>query len=495
MAIGETILKVTGFPFAYSFMVILFRMFGWSIDSNDYIPFLIVTGTVGTFLSIIDPIGKLVSAILYIQAMRLYKDLKEEIDKGISSYEHLETTFKDNTIKTEVGKTVGIIYFLILIVLFLIAIFSSSFLETAFSELIDEEKCDKNCIQANASILIVAGIIVLGIIIKKNGRTLLGNVLIVNYYQFCVYSDNCLTSTIENYGRAIESGNWGTAQKWGGKAQIEWENEASFHEERRERVKQHIFELLTQFAELKNSQRQSIQDTQMNFSSVYIRFEDVEETIRGFPLAKNLLSHFWTDPKNQKLFNEFANCAELKKNLKEINNSLGKKIDENIKKLERKLAGNGFELDGNKLKKDKQYVHMILLKEGMKIWWNKNYQEHPIKRERGDEPQLCYIIFGTRNDVASFDDENYELFTSEIKIIKNDLSGELEDIIQTNSEIDSSLQKLETGVNFLLSANKVLGEPLDGFCEICNIPKFRSRKYRDSKRKIFTEIDWVKLGL
>ncbi|MGI0023258.1 MAG: hypothetical protein ACRD9Q_10415, partial [Nitrososphaeraceae archaeon] len=58
MAIGETLLKITDYPFVYSLALIHLHFSGISPLSPDGIIFLAVAGFAGTVLTIIDPVGR-----------------------------------------------------------------------------------------------------------------------------------------------------------------------------------------------------------------------------------------------------------------------------------------------------------------------------------------------------------------------------------------------------------------------------------------------------
>ena len=59
LTVGDTLLKLSDFPFAYSLLAILFFSVGTDITKDHYL-FLVISGFVATSLAIIDPFGKYV---------------------------------------------------------------------------------------------------------------------------------------------------------------------------------------------------------------------------------------------------------------------------------------------------------------------------------------------------------------------------------------------------------------------------------------------------
>ena len=59
MAVGETLLKFTDYPFAYSILGLFSGIIGFSLSENHLV-YLGIAGALGTFLTILDPIGWLI---------------------------------------------------------------------------------------------------------------------------------------------------------------------------------------------------------------------------------------------------------------------------------------------------------------------------------------------------------------------------------------------------------------------------------------------------
>ena len=64
MAAGETLLKITDFPFSYSFMAIILSSIGSDFQGANLFIYLSVAGSLGTFFAIIDPVGKALRRLL-----------------------------------------------------------------------------------------------------------------------------------------------------------------------------------------------------------------------------------------------------------------------------------------------------------------------------------------------------------------------------------------------------------------------------------------------
>src|SRR3989338_226153 len=117
MTAGETILKFTDYPFAYSFMGIILGGIGFEFSQN-HILFLGIAGTIGTLFTLADPIGRFIR-----------KRAEKRIDKKLSNSKErnepttinfMKSSLKSRSIAIEIDKMVGLWYFVITAIIFTI---------------------------------------------------------------------------------------------------------------------------------------------------------------------------------------------------------------------------------------------------------------------------------------------------------------------------------------------------------------------------------------
>ncbi len=81
MASGETLLKVADFPFSYSLMAIILSAIGSDFQGANLYVYVSVAGSLGTFLTIIDPVGRILR-----RALRSSFKTKQKILKSIRNW-------------------------------------------------------------------------------------------------------------------------------------------------------------------------------------------------------------------------------------------------------------------------------------------------------------------------------------------------------------------------------------------------------------------------
>lgn len=95
--IVNNLLKLTDYPFAYSFVTLLLSMSGHPIDLTDitrYIPIFLIMGLIGTALSIIDPLGNAIRLLArYVSTSYLFKNSRGTLDV----FSFLVSEFRDKT--------------------------------------------------------------------------------------------------------------------------------------------------------------------------------------------------------------------------------------------------------------------------------------------------------------------------------------------------------------------------------------------------------------
>lgn len=207
MAAGETLLKITDYPFAYSFVALLSGLAGYSISGNHLL-FFGLAGAFGTLLAFTDPIGLLI------------KGQQKDYFKGKPNQYHCINALSKRAVGIEVDKIVGIIYFGITAGVFILAlIFSSSFVNSL--QITEKDKsviCDTFCIKefgiSGAGIALGLSI-VFGLL--RWVRDLPHKIMIAGTHQLAINNEFPVTNSVENMTNAIEQNDWITASEWGNK--------------------------------------------------------------------------------------------------------------------------------------------------------------------------------------------------------------------------------------------------------------------------------------
>jgi hypothetical protein len=197
--IVSNLLKLTDYPFLYSFAGFLLLVTGHGPKSSDittFVPLLVIVGLFGTALSITDPIGHLIQYILM-------KRMKGSPDLDTLAYYHRKA-IKTLWIKYEIDKTVSMIYFMIFltaVVLFtgyhiyaqefcnliLVQVNNSTVGQTNTTELEQKLTDCKNMIEGLLIPFIIADVGV-GLMVIYTSRKLSDRILIVgNYFEMKRY--------------------------------------------------------------------------------------------------------------------------------------------------------------------------------------------------------------------------------------------------------------------------------------------------------------------
>lgn len=211
MAVGETLLKITDYPFAYSAVFIFLAIGGYDIFDENALPFLVIGGILGTFLTIVDPFGMLVKGyVLFSSKQDLTKTHKERWD-------YAKSAFYTKSMNFEKEKIVGIIYFLLLITAFLFAINYTESFSKRFEIEIQNINCDSNCVKESINTIIgfFGFIILISMFVK--GYQLVSKAKIVSTYLFSIGNPDIPQETKESISKFIDLGDWKTAEHWGKK--------------------------------------------------------------------------------------------------------------------------------------------------------------------------------------------------------------------------------------------------------------------------------------
>lgn len=219
MTAGETLLKISDYPFAYSLVTLFGSIFGYSITQN-HLMVIGIAGALGTLLTFTDPIGHLIRLQQKIHFQK--NPMVEELYGGgnVIDKKYPINSLYTRSIGVEVDRILGIIYFGISAGLFILVLFNShSFISNAVIHGTDQKVvCDSECIQFWGKI---GGFVALGLSILFTYirwlRDLTKKVKIAGIHQLAITDEYPTTNSVENMTSAVEQNDWKTADEWGKK--------------------------------------------------------------------------------------------------------------------------------------------------------------------------------------------------------------------------------------------------------------------------------------
>lgn len=236
MAVGETLLKITDFPFSYSIIILVFGI--WAIDISGQNLFILIgsAGALGTFLSISDPLG-------WMYRRRLRREIIKELNNNKNNSQKrliLENSIKaleTRAIKLETDKLVSIGYFVIILFVFGTImvqgdmadrviltrnISNNNYTDTTESNKQDlEVVCGPNCIRPIGWFVSYGAMVLIILIGKKDWNKLKGYLETSAIHQQAISSENVTDNTVTNLSKAIDANDWPTAREWSDLAEKE----------------------------------------------------------------------------------------------------------------------------------------------------------------------------------------------------------------------------------------------------------------------------------
>lgn len=212
MTAGETLLKITDIPFSYSFLAIIFGVMGVSFVGESIVLLVGAAGALGTFLSVTDPVGRLLQRWL----KRGVNEIRKKENTNDIKWEFTIKAIKTRSIGIEIDKLVSMAYLVIVLGVFSTAI--TNYDSFAFNlQLYDDDQnviCDTFCIQGLGVLSTFMALIFVGLVGKHNWKELKQNVQVAGIHHLGIISEYVTSNTIENMSRAIEQNDWQTASEW-----------------------------------------------------------------------------------------------------------------------------------------------------------------------------------------------------------------------------------------------------------------------------------------
>lgn len=212
MTVGETLLKITDYPFVYSLTLIIVGFNGIDPISKDAYPYLAAAGFIGTFIAILDPFGKLIKySIMYLQKLSIWIYGNSENE----SWSSLQSAYHTRPIEIEKDKLVSMFYFLIVVSVVNGLLNSTTSFNQHFAFIINlNPHCNADCQKTFSTLILltIQGVIIF--VMGWNGKKLTKKVTVVSTYLSSINSPKVQAQSIENISQFIDSGDWKTAEFW-----------------------------------------------------------------------------------------------------------------------------------------------------------------------------------------------------------------------------------------------------------------------------------------
>lgn len=215
MSSGETLLKITDFPFAYSVISVLFVAIGMNIHDTKFITGLGIAGALGTFLTITDPVGRLLKFIL----RRNLQKLKDCANENTIEYLNLDYSIRaigTRSIGIEIDKIVSLFYFAFLLSFISICVTFSPYFDTLLDVKNHNGATLFNLVQSKSIIVIISSIVILilAIVLVRNRNDLRRHVHTAGVYQRGISSEFATPNTVDSISKAVDQNDWQTAEEW-----------------------------------------------------------------------------------------------------------------------------------------------------------------------------------------------------------------------------------------------------------------------------------------
>ncbi|MCA9827121.1 MAG: hypothetical protein KC444_01835 [Nitrosopumilus sp.] len=504
MTIGDTLLKITDYPFAYSLMAILFASNGLELLSKDSLVFLGIAGAIGTILTIIDPVGfiimrymKWVEKIAFFffsnpnaQETRTFRLLQKinpklkEQSRICKNWEEVENAFHTKSIELEKEKIVSSYYFLILIVFTYIMIGHFGAIENNSNYWAIQKICDVSCVKDYSSITLIIISVILVIIISLNAGKIFKKVRTVSTYLMGINHPVVTKTSIENLSRFIESGDWKTAEYWRNIVETEFLNEQGLVEERGEKLKNHMNALIGQFKQHKNyidenNNRSLINSlTNRKTSSKEVLTIDMLCTFSNY---KNLLEHFYTDTSLMR-YNKIYKVLELDEKFKNSLNDTNAKINEGVENILKKLSEYSSDVSNAISKNGGPWINLKLLIEHLECFVQTTNKDIIPISENPDYHLFQVRIFDHReyegygqDVIAELYQSDAEILTKELHELSNKIRNENSVFTTTWLELRKAEEDLKQMINELLLSYELMTIPIRGSCNYCRNEEFWSK--------------------
>ncbi len=509
---GDTLLKITDYPFAYSLITILLATKGTSIISNDVLIFIGIAGSLGTILTITDPIGRIIKAYaIGVQkvAFNFYKEPNVEktktfrflaklnptiknIPKVTRRWEDVEGAFHTKAIELEKEKIVSSVYFLILISVADGLIGFTDIIEKNLNEGLQQILCDAPCVKYYSEWVLFGTALILAFVIAWNGSYIFPRTRIVATYLLAINSTHVTKNSTDTLFRFIDNGDWKTAKYWKDIVEEEYVNETGLEIDRIEKRKNHLNSLLGKFKQHKDrleSENEKSLTAYMTGDRSLKHYSFIE-ILQTFPYYRNLIEHAFTSPNTTK-FDQIHNVFLFEKKwldaLQTTDAEEKKKIDEIISRLQIRIdTRTSREIIGN----DGQWINLELLRSHLEYFVSTDRTEL-IPNSKKDNSALHQVrIFDRRGHEEIGPDLIAELHMSDANMLKEHLERLANELRQKNSELrsmysefDAALKNLKQMIDEMMLEYESVTIPIGGTCQYCRSEEFTAKSIIESDSK------------
>lgn len=264
------------------------------------------------------------------------------------------------------------------------------------------------------------------------------------------------------------------------------------------KIKDHINALLQQLLEFKQTRKGHLVDLNIVLPKGGIL--RIDDFLERFPSYRNLLSHFYTDPNNKKVYDLIYELTLIKtyfKNFEKERNKIEReKVNEVLIDLEKQ---SGFEQNGQILinKSTKEILNIYDLKEflGYHLILKDPKQISIVETKSGEVVGLFELRFPGKGLLGHLTKNNAEFLERELNNLTN---GLLDSVRQFHAKLKRQrelLSTLERYIEDILQEIELKGEPLGGCCSTCLNENFRISQEMEQYKTKLSEIPWSELNL
>ncbi|MGI0026332.1 MAG: hypothetical protein ACREAD_00630 [Nitrosopumilaceae archaeon] len=529
MTIGETLLKITDYPFTYSIAILALRFNNIHLYSQDAAVILAAAGFFGTVLAILDPFGKLFKYYLMDIAKNRFEMFnapkgRHKIDLWLATklnpklknygkampidWSYFQSAFHTRSIELEKDKIVSMFYFFIIVFTIIILIVTTNTFETKYPTILkDNPICNVDCAYFWAKIVVESIALLVVTVAAWNGAKILNYVVIMSTYLFSISAQFVSKTSVENMSKFIESGDWKTAEYWKNIVENEYNKEEGFRIQREQKLYEHVTTLLTEFQKFKKDANAKNRSMMLNFQNLHDptkQFQSLEDIFKKFPLYESLMTHLYTN-NDKETFDLIHKYMSLISKINQENVEWKKMKDEGINKIIDSIEIYQSERTGSGIRSDNtnEWINIAVLKLHLENFITTN-RETLIPVERTQPNSALYKVrFFDRSGYPELgDDRIAELREPNATRISNELAAlaiKLRQSAQESVEVMKEKGKLgdqiEKKLDFLFTAVSVGGEPLTGSCKFCRNQKFFDKSTINSHNNELERFPWIELGL
>lgn len=250
MTVGETLLKITDYPFSFSITFLILRAEGIKdIFSDQTAIILLIAGFIGTSLTILDPIGRIAKHyFLWIAKLEYLEPEKQStFEKIVAKYSknfaiqltgllnkfskndvevipedfkkidwtYIRSAFHTKAIELEKDKIVSTYYFLITLAVAVFVIkYSGIFADHFPNSLTQSGLCGVDCAKSITEASIWFLMLCVSVVLIINGTRFFNKLLIVATYLSSLGLKEVPRESTESVYQFIEIGDWQTAEYW-----------------------------------------------------------------------------------------------------------------------------------------------------------------------------------------------------------------------------------------------------------------------------------------